>query len=788
MRLPARTLVLTVNNSRMQVLLVLVVSIAAGFTQVGRSEQIRLQGYCFEKDSLRPIAGVVIQRVGSRIETRSNADGSYTLSLPRSDTLVLLIHRHGYRDQEVRLTLVSDSTTIHRNFLLEPLQYQLPVIDVTSVRPRNVSAPLEIESDRIDRIPTLGEPDVVQAAAILPGIAKLNDFSAQIIIRGSDPSQQMIFLDDFPLFNLFHLGGIVSVINPDIVKRLEIFPSNYPPTYGGALSSSVVIRTRDGSFERLRLSGSLGMLSSRVSISTPLMSGSLLFAARRTYFDLLAQLFGYSFPYNFYDVYARYRLPLGGDHFISSTVFLSKDSFDIFAEDAHRYSFIGKQQQPQWGNGLNTIEWHWIPAPGQFLSLSGYATAANMRSNIRRVSIWNPQSEEFILIDNKIRRVGVKSRLEWRRDSREIILGFDLSQLHIRHFWDIQSRELSDIVHPPQEVFFDFAPPTFNLSSGSKTLSTFILTRLPAAQNILTTLGGRIDFLSDLEHPIVLPFVSVEFAPDTTLSVHASYGEYYQWAVMLRERQKESVYSTFGAPFLPIDGRTPRARHFSTGIRFNQIITAVNASVEVYWLSKRGLPSVSDLDGLPHYFQEQSYGIDFFVELRCKLLELSASYSMGRSVRLDRNVSFRGSYDRPHMFKTFFSYFPTEKLTISGLWSIMTRFPYSEPSGVFIGGYDAYRDRYGLFAETDGTTWLMRRPINRHLNNRTSPVYHRLDITASYALSFGSVSMKLFATILNVYGKNNKVIVDIGTGTIPPRTVEMQGLPTVPMIGVSCEL
>ena len=759
-----------------------------------KGQSFTVEGYILERDTEKPVKDAVVQLENSKIQTTSGTDGHYSLSLPKRalkcDTLVLKIQQHGYKDATKYLILPSEDHFVRLDVILQPLEYQLSIIEVVARKQSIQPVPplFELNAAELEKLPKLGEIDVFRAAQVLPGVGRENDFSAQLIIRGGEPSQHLILVDDVPLWNAFHLGGTVSIINSDIVSKVDLFASNYPPLYSGASSSVLAVRTKEAHPDQFRFYGSLDLLSSKISLDGPVSIGTLMLGARRTYFDLLAQLFGQFFPYYFYDLFGKYRLMATNNHSISSLFYFSRDHFNVLEDRKSRYTFVGEQVPPQWGNTLAAIEWLWIPAPEQLMTVSAFLTSSIVRSSSRRYLTHRPEVEDLILVDNSISQHGAKGRFEWKIANHQLAFGLEFSQLSFRNNWEIHSGELSDVVHPPQEVFFDFAPADYSQKQSRTLAGGFALDKFPISESLTLMVGGRFDFLSDQERLLVNPFLRAEYIPTHNLNIHASYGQYYQSTVTLSERQKESVYSAFAIPFLPDKGAIPTADHTTIGVSLDQLFPDLKITLEGYRLLKNQLPSISIVDRSQHTFMEETMGIDLLARYKRAPFEGLLSYSVGESIRSEKGVRFPGNFDQRHMLKIFLSCSPSDVFSVSLSWFLYTGFPYSSPASVFLGGFDNYRERSAFYPEIDGMLWLTRRPVYTYFNSQRSATYHRLDLTVAYGFIIKKLLLKTYLTFINVYGKNNPIIVDIDTRTVPPKKVEMSGLPLVAIIGVRFEI
>lgn len=137
----------------------------------------------------------------------------------------------------------------------------------------------------------LGEVDIIKLLQLKPGVKNAGEGLAGFYVRGGGADQNLVLIDNAPVYNPNHLLGLFSIFNVDAVRDVKLYKSGYPAEYSGRLSSVLDISMRPGSMDSLSVSGGLGILSSRLSIEAPIVKGkaSIIVSGRRTYFDLFTK-------------------------------------------------------------------------------------------------------------------------------------------------------------------------------------------------------------------------------------------------------------------------------------------------------------------------------------------------------------------------------------------------------------------------------------------------------------------------------------------------------------------
>lgn len=226
----------------------------------------------------------------------------------------------------------------------------------------------------VESIPVLGgEADVIKTLQLLPGVLRGIEGSSDMFVRGGTADQNLVMLDDVPIYNTSHLMGFVSVFNPDVLNKVEAMNGGFPARYGGRLSSILNVQTVSDIPEKTRVSGDLGLIASRLSVTQPLIKDKLAvhIAGRRTYIDQVAKILKRDMPYYFYDVNGKvvYR-PTPNDA-ITFSYYGGDDILSIFRD--RNGDGDGNLTLFNSGNNSQSVHWdHWRASSAQKTSLSFY--------------------------------------------------------------------------------------------------------------------------------------------------------------------------------------------------------------------------------------------------------------------------------------------------------------------------------------------------------------------------------------------------------------------------------
>ncbi|WP_229311171.1 TonB-dependent receptor [Larkinella soli] len=237
-----------------------------------------ISGYVREAGTNKPIGGATLFIQETRRGTTTDRDGFYTLTVSDGRYTLLITHL-GYIRTEQKIS-VPPSRTLN-NITLEPDTKLLDEVTVKTESPdRNVKkvelGVTQLPIHNIVKMPALmGEVDIVRSLLLLPGVTTVGEGATGINVRGGSVDQNLVLLDDAPIYNSSHLMGFFSVFNPDAVRDVTLQKGNLPARYGGRTSAVLDVRTKEPDPEKWRLSGGVGLISNRLGVEGPIIRQKL---------------------------------------------------------------------------------------------------------------------------------------------------------------------------------------------------------------------------------------------------------------------------------------------------------------------------------------------------------------------------------------------------------------------------------------------------------------------------------------------------------------------------------
>ncbi len=296
-------------------------------------------------------------------------------SIPRGSVL-LRVDVLGYVPFTQRVTvgpLIATSIEVR----LEPVVVPLPGVGVEVSRARERfseqagATARDLVREELKRLPGLGEADVLRAIEILPGVVSTSDYTSAFNVRGGSADQNLILLDGIPIYNPFHLGGLFSVFNADVIARAELLAGGFPAEYGGRVASVLSVES-DAAGVGTDVNAGLSLLATRVAVGTDLpniagLSNTRMRASlRRSYFDVLLEPV-FDFPYHLTDLQLHAETWTGSGGRLTVSAYTGRDVLDFAQAD----STFPLRLRWQWGNDLAGIGWTHPLGGGRTLEVRG---------------------------------------------------------------------------------------------------------------------------------------------------------------------------------------------------------------------------------------------------------------------------------------------------------------------------------------------------------------------------------------------------------------------------------
>lgn len=312
-------------------------------------------------------AGIYLANTAKGTSTNGYGFFSITPGLPQGDPVVLVITYVGYLSDTLLLNNLMKDTLV--NIRLKAGLELRPVEIISGNSSGGTSSPgmHRLTAQVIKSLPALGgETDLIKVYQLTPGVQQGHEGTTGLHVRGGSPDQNLVMLDDVPLYNINHLGGFISAFNTDAIKSSTLIKGGFPSKYGGRLSSVLDVNMADGNLSKTGGNVSLGLVSARFTVNGPIQKNkaSYLISFRRFYFDLIARPLaqkvnpGSTVGYNFYDLNIKLNKIIDAKNKIHLSFYTGDDKtlagFKEKKDDGTDYYL----QTNQWGNTMAALRWN----------------------------------------------------------------------------------------------------------------------------------------------------------------------------------------------------------------------------------------------------------------------------------------------------------------------------------------------------------------------------------------------------------------------------------------------
>ncbi len=730
------------------------------------AQRYTISGYVKDISNGEVLIGANVFIKDSYTGTVTNSYGFYSLSLKPGNYSIVYQYL-GYNSKEMSVDL---NKNLSVDIGMEEAADSIEAVIVTAERgDENIvstrMSSIKITSKVISQIPViLGETDVIKTLTLLPGVKATGEVSSSLSIRGGARDQNMLILDEATVYNASHLGGFFSVFNNDAIKNVELYKGNIPSRYGGRLSSLIDVRMKDGNNKRFSANGGIGLLSSRLTIESPVVKdkGSLIISGRRTYYDVIMKMLHSiadtipELPVHFYDLNMKSNYTLSEKHRLFISGYLGRDVADLsIGEDV--------SSEFNWGNYTATLRWNYIINRKLFSNLT--LMASNYDYEIENMFRLGRGEQEYMF----------RWKAYLKDYSAKIDLGYYLNPDNTLRFGVLSAYHdfnVGKINGRSDTITWDYRIPKIycienaTYISNEQRISDKINISYGLRYSALHNIGKATVFVYDNYNVVDTNFYKWGKVYNTYIGLEPRLGFTYilsgRHSIKLgytRTRQYLQIASnsTSGTPIDIWIPSSPNVKpqiadQYSIGYFRNFKDNSIKTSVEIYYKNMQNQVDFKEfaqpylnpeIEGELRFGKGKAYGLEFMVEKPEGKLTGWISYTLSRSERKTRDIQEKGwytsPYDIPHDISVVASYKLTKRILLSANWVYQSGRPVNAPVA---------RWEYGGL-------------ILPHFPGRNTdrmPAYHRMDIGVELGGKLKShkrFESSLNFSIYNVYNRKN---------------------------------
>lgn len=749
-----------------------------------------ISGTVRAEGSHEPIATATVQIVALGRRVQTDEHGYFVIPGVRAGSWKLRAGAPGYRALE-REVHIGDAGSVRLDLILSS-----QAVEIAGVEVRAAGGTLGAEqagpgATRLDRdvmklIPAFAEVDVLRAVQTLPAVAAASDFSSALYVRGGSSDQTLVLLDGVPLFNPYHLGGIFAAIDPDAVASVDLLAGAFPARVGDRLSGVVDIQTRDGGRDRVRGSGSVGLISSRATVDGPLPGGrgSYLLSARRTYVDLFTDaayrlgVISASVPYAFTDAHLKVTHDVGGTGSVAASLYIDDEGIHV-----PREWDVSEDVQSSWASRAASVRYRQPIGPtmlGEFRmglsSFGGTFQASHGRPNPGVDPKGDPR--QTLNAHTKVRDLIAGADFSWYRRTHQLRTGIQLDSYLFTYDVAVDHEELKE--------FF----PSFSRRDQPWTLAAYAedewtpndAVRLRAGVRVLRASGGRSEWM---------PRVGARVALSSRLALLAGAGRYAQALYSIKD--EESVLSSLMAYdfFAPVPGDIGMGvgQDVVVGAEWESGTSSLRVDAYVKQMQRIPLPPIPSEPLLAPVLvpdgaepgEGAARGLEVLARHAWKQSALSLSYALASAERQIGDDRFAPRFERRHRLDLM-GHAPLGGL---GQASLRMLWGTGQPYTAAVSQMPGFKYDPGAGGFTNGTPRII---LGDH-NSARLPGYFRLDVAVRRSLErrwFGrTTTLTPYLQVFNVLNTRNVLFAEASpAGVRGPQLKFAPQLPILPTFGV----
>ncbi len=759
------------------------------FTSGAIAQSGTFRGFVYEKSNEAPIPFANIALKNTQIGKSTDANGYFQINKIPVGTYTAVFSFLGFETVEFEIKIRKDQITTLKVFMeqtSEMLDDVVINVERQEQKTKIMTSVVTLSPRKIEQFSVGGDPDLVRAIQVLPGVVTSGDQGGQLYIRGGAPIQNLVLLDGMIVYNPFHSIGFFSVFDTDILQSADIYTAGFSAQYGSRNSSVMDIKTRDGNRQKFSGKAYASTYMAKLLLESPLgkkrkngfAPASFLISAKTSYLDQTSQIFypyvetefADGLPFTFTDVYSKLSLQSTNGSRLGVYGFYFSDAVNLDSQRSIGWT--------SWGVGGN---FKVIPPASSTLIEGAFATSS-----------YRIESTELL---NQPRNSSING----------FNLGLDFTYF-VRENDEIKYG-VQAIGYATDYVFTNSVGLQNNEQQNTTELGAYAKYRFVSTRFLIEP-GVRVQYYGSLAELSLEPRIGLKFNITENFRFKASGGLYSQNLVAANSDRDvvnlfygflsgpDNIPSDFRGD--PINSKLQKAAHavggFEIGLGKN-----LDINIEAYMKDFQQLTNVNRnklYPDIPVYADKPeilrkdfivekgfAYGFDFLLKYYEKDYSLWATYSWSKVTRDDGIQEYAPFFDRRHNINIVASYFwgDDHEWEASARWNYGSGFPFTQTQGYYpqIGFVDPVTGRPVVdfdYTTANGDGGV----LYGVLNGGRLPDYHRLDITVKRVFDLkNNARLEASAGATNIYNRENIFYFD----RVEAKRVNQ--LPIMPTVSIS---
>ena len=734
-------------------------------------------GRVIDAQTGQPLQGADISVDFKKSGIVTDSAGRYRLYLPYGE-FVMKVSHVGYNSYRTKFYIKQD---LEINVELNDVTKQLEEVIVSSAATkRDIQTPslgvTVLSLKGIKKLPTMmGEVDVIRSLQTLPGVSSVGEGANGLNIRGSNVDQNLIFIDDTPIFNPTHMFGLFSVFASDAIRDLELYKGGIPTRFGGRSAAVLDIKMIEPNTEKFKMQGGIGLVSNRIMAEIPIINDklSVLVAGRLSLNDFMFKWFAPNYlkniRANFSDVATKIFYRPNKKNTISFSSYLSQDYYRVDSLFSIE-NVIAKRTSFDYGH--TNFALHWNHYFSEKLNMM-----ASVTSTLYKTKTYAPDTVNTIDLNSFIQYRNASVSLDYQpNEKHKLNFGGNITRydidpgslnigvvsrvatVKIPDEQSIEAAIYADDEYKMNEIFtiqygiryaqyWRIGAGTVNEYTPGQmpSLNSIVSKKSYGAGEVMSTYGG------------FEPRLTMKYSIGENTTMKFGYNRMQQFFQLLSNNTTPLPTSRWKTADQFI--KPQQSDFFSLGLFKTYNENVFEASLETYYRDVRNtldFISGANLQLNPNIETQlitgksKAYGVELMVQKKKGEVSGWVSYTYARAFNqmigdypevqsINSGEWFPTNYDKPHTFNMMLNIQPTTHHSFSFTFAYNTGRPFSSPSGMYeIGG--------------------KKFPVFQERNNDRIRDYHRLDF--SWTINNPSMRKQRWEgswvfTVYNIYGRQN---------------------------------
>ena len=677
----------------------------------------------------QPLPGANVIVTGTSLGASTDANGYYVINGLTPGKHVLRATMVGYESALNADVMVHPQRNTRILFALRSSDIELNAVEVTGdyfARPAdNPVSVRTLSPEEIRRSPGSAE-DIFRVMQSLPGVATAGGKSAQLIVRGGSPDENLTLLDNIEIYNPIHFArtgesmGIISIVNPALLQSVDFLTGGFPAQYGDKMSSVFDMSLKDGNREMFNTDLNLNIAGFGAMVDGPLsQNSSMILSVRRGFFDILTGLMGKPAAPRYYDAVGKVTLDLDANNRIGFVGFYYLDQVDKSGTTKEssamsKYDYLARDD---YGMAFG-VNWRSLLTQKMYLMTTASFTGNGWTTHQGTQTNHDLRGEDILENEYTVKsELNIELAQNWSAKAGVMLRGVDSKN----ESWDPADTTRTGIIIPATTI--SYLPKTTSKKAVYVQSTGTILSSL-------TLSGGlRYDDFAMTGDAVVSPRLSLSYRFLPTTALNLAWGKFQQTPMSYQISPDPRNYSLHSS----------KAIHYVTGIE-HRLADDTRLTVEGYYKDLRDIIVGNDSSAvLVNTGSGFARGIEASVQKKFSDGFVgSASYSYSVSRRTDDAVSaeYDFEYDRPHIVNVLAGWELAEGWQIGAKFQYASGNPYTPVAGVVKKG--------GVYYLVDGPK-----------NSARYPDYHKLDIRVDKQFILDGWAITAYIDLWNVYNREN---------------------------------